>query len=152
MNLSQLTVSVKNKKVQRVGRGTGSGMGKTSTRGHKGAGQRKGKKLPYIGFRGGNIPYVRKIPKRGFTSVNAKTYQIVNLKEIVEKLSKEKEINPNILKTYNMIKDENKPVKILAKKGENFTLSVNFTASKFSANARRIIEEAGGRITNLSSK
>ena len=70
-------LKVKNKKSKRVGRGPGSGRGMTSGRGDKGAGQRSGKTLPYAGFNGGNVPYFRKIPKRGFTSCNRKEYQIV---------------------------------------------------------------------------
>ena len=85
MELFQLK-KVKTKKVKRVGRGPGSGHGKTSCRGHKGTGQRKGR-MYYVGFLGGNVPYLRKIPKRGFNPPRRREYQIVNLKDIVKKLN-----------------------------------------------------------------
>ena len=144
MQITNIKVRVKNKKPKRKGRGTGSGLGKTSGRGHKGAGKRAGKKLPYAGFRGGNVPYFRKIPKRGFTSPNATIYQIVNLADIQERLKDSKDINPKILQEANLIKDENKPVKILANIKEEFKVKALFKIDKFSSKARELIEAAGG--------
>lgn len=149
MELSKLKNKVKNKKSTRLGRGTGSGSGKTSGRGHKGAGQRSGKKLPYAGFRGGNIPYFRKIPKRGFTSPNPVVYQIVNLADIQSKLKNAKEIDPKTLKEANLIKDDNKPVKILAGIKEDLKIKFTFKADKFSSRAQELIEAAGGKIECL---
>jgi large subunit ribosomal protein L15 len=148
MNLSNVTVKDKTKKVRRVGRGTGSGRGKTSSRGHKGAGQRKGRMF-YIGYQGGNVPYLRKIPKRGFTSKNRKDYQIVNLEDITRKLKKQKEITPSELKKANLIEDEKKPVKILARLQSEFSLSSNISAHKFSRKAKELIEKAGGTVQCL---
>ena len=144
MQITDLKVRVKNKKPKRKGRGTGSGLGKTAGRGHKGAGQRAGKKLPYAGFRGGNVPYFRKIPKRGFTSPNATIYQIVNLVDIQDRLKDAKEINPKALKDVNLIKDENKPIKILANVKDDFKVKSVFKVDKFSSKARELIEAAGG--------
>ncbi|MCD6229102.1 MAG: 50S ribosomal protein L15 [Candidatus Omnitrophica bacterium] len=148
MNISQLQPKKKHKKPKRVGRGPGSGHGKTSTRGHKGTGQRKGR-MYYIGFGGGNVPYLRKIPKRGFTSKRPKEYQIVNLKDIVKKIKNKKEITPKELKKVNLIKEEKKPVKILADIEEEFSLDSVFKAQKFSKKAKEIIEKGGGKIEYL---
>jgi large subunit ribosomal protein L15 len=135
---------VKNKKSKRVGRGPGSGKGMRSGRGDKGAGQRSGKTLPYAGFNGGNVPYFRKIPKRGFTSRSRKGYQIVNLKDISERLGSVQEVTPQTLKAKNLIKDDKKLVKILADGGDKFSLKATVKANKFSAKAKELIEKAGG--------
>ena len=145
MDLSTIPVRVKAKKPKRLGRGSGSGTGKTAGRGHKGAGQRKGKRLPYIGFRGGNLPYLRVIPKRGFTSVHPQTFQVVNLGDIQKKMSQIKEIDPVALKNHNLIRDPAKPVKILAKTNEKFNCKALIKADSFSAKAKETIEAAGGK-------
>lgn len=145
MNLSNLKTKAKKRNPKRLGRGTGSGTGKTSGRGHKGAGQRKGKALPYAGFRGGNLPYYRIIPKRGFTPPVRTTYQIVNLKDIQRRTKTLQEIDPDVLKKVNLIKDEGKLVKILASIDDKFTCKVHVKADKFSSHAKELIEAAGGR-------
>ncbi|MFH1768321.1 MAG: 50S ribosomal protein L15 [Candidatus Omnitrophota bacterium] len=144
MQLHQIKVVKKNKSSKRVGRGPGSGHGKTSTRGHKGAGQRKGT-AHYIGFQGGNVPYLRKIPKRGFTAKNPKIYQIVNLEKIINKLNGIGEIDPVQLKKVNLIRDENKSVKILGRISNKLDWKATFRADKFSRQAVKIIEDAGGK-------
>ena len=150
MDLSRIRVKTRNKKPKRLGRGTGSTTGKTAGRGHKGAGQRKGKCLPYEGFRGGNLPYLRIIPKRGFTPHRKKEYQVVNLGDIQKKIKKGEEINPDILKGKNLIKDTKKPVKVLAGIEGEFALCAIFKADKFSSKARELIEKAGGKIECLN--
>jgi len=145
MELSNIKVKVKNKKPKRLGRGTGSGWGKTAGRGNKGAGQRSGKKLPYAGFRGGNLPYLRVIPKRGFTPPRGTKYQVVNLGDIQAKAKDSKEITPEILKKLNLIKDDKKPVKILGGAAQKLTLKALFKADRFSSGAKKMIEEAGGK-------
>ncbi|MBP7089152.1 MAG: 50S ribosomal protein L15 [Candidatus Omnitrophica bacterium] len=150
MNLSNLRPKQKRKTTKRLGRGPGSGWGKTAGRGHKGAGQRSGKKLPYLGFRGGNLPLARKIPKRGFTSHQKINYQIVNLGSIQDKIKKESEINPTILKQLNLIKNENNLVKILADIKGPFSCKLVVKADKFSAKAKELIEKAGGIAECLS--
>jgi large subunit ribosomal protein L15 len=150
MDLSGIAVKEKNKKSKRVGRGTGSGRGKTSGRGANGAGQRSGKKLPYAGFCGGNIPYFRKIPKRGFTPPRKNVYQIVNLSDIAKKIKKSAtEVTPQVLSQAQLIEDESVMVKILAKGAEKFSLKATFKADKFSQKAKEIIENAGGKIECL---
>jgi len=148
MNLTRLKPLHKSKRVKRVGRGCGSGHGKTSGRGHKGTGQRKGRAY-YVGFNGGNLPYFRRIPKRGFTPPRRKEYQIVNLGEINDRLKEKKEITPEELKEVNLIKDKNKPVKILAKLKGEFTVRALFKAHKFSQKAKKLIETTGGKVECL---
>ncbi|HIE35623.1 MAG TPA: 50S ribosomal protein L15 [Candidatus Omnitrophica bacterium] len=149
MDLSSLKPKVRNKKPKRLGRSVGSGHGKTSGRGHKGAGQRAGKKRPYEGFAGGNIPYLRKIPKRGFNPPKRLEYQIVNLEDVQKKSKDIEVIDPIVLKKVNLIKNENKPVKILANLREDFNLKATFKADKFSKKAKEIIESAGGKVECL---
>lgn len=150
MDLSNIRkVGKKNKKSKRLGRGTGTGKGKTSGRGHKGAGQRKGKKLPYAGFRGGNLPIARILPKRGFNSLRKVEYQIVNLKDIQAKAKDEKEINPEVLEKIKLIKDKEKPVKILAKVEDGFSKKVVIKVDKFSRKVKELVEAAGGSIECL---
>tara|TARA_B100000315_G_scaffold258845_1_gene312420 strand:+ start:1317 stop:1772 length:456 start_codon:yes stop_codon:yes gene_type:complete len=150
MDLSSIKPKVANKKTKRVGRGTGTGRGKTSTRGHKGAGQRKGKKTPYPGYRGGSLTFARLLPKRGFTPVRKRDFQVVNLGDIQTKLGEIKEINPEVLKEKNLIKSIKKPVKILAKIQSDFSLKVTIKADKFSLKAKEVIEKAGGVAECLS--
>ncbi|MCK4520012.1 MAG: 50S ribosomal protein L15 [Candidatus Omnitrophica bacterium] len=150
MDLSNIRkIGKKNKKPKRLGRGTGTGRGKTSGRGHKGAGQRKGKKLPYAGFRGGNLPIARILPKRGFTSFRKVEYQIVNLRDIQGRAGDAKEINPEVLKKLKLIKSEKKPVKVLAVVKNEFSKKLVIKADKFSLKAKELIEAAGGRIECL---
>jgi len=144
MNLSEIKAVTKNKKAKRRGRGTGSGLGKTSGRGHKGAGQRKGKKLPYIGFSGGNLPFLRQMPKRGFNAVRPKSYQIVKLADIQKKAKEDIELTPKVMVDLNLIKDEKKPVKILANIDSPFNLKINVKTDKISKKAKEIIESKGG--------
>jgi len=150
MSLTGIRIKEKNRKSKRLGRGTGSGKGKTSGRGHKGAGQRKGKKLPYEGFIGGNLPFYRIIPKRGFTSPHRKVYQIVNLGDIQKIAKEDGEVNPELLKKNNLIKNEKKPIKILAKTKDKFTIKAKFKADKFSTKALELIKDAGGKVECLS--
>ncbi|MFO8053039.1 MAG: 50S ribosomal protein L15 [Candidatus Omnitrophota bacterium] len=144
MDLSEIKIVTKNKKTKRCGRGAGSGLGKTSGRGHKGAGQRKGKKTPYIGFSGGNIPFFRQLPKRGFTARNAKKYQVVNLITIGERAKGNTELTPETMEKLNLIRDKNKLVKILANKSNEFNLKLTIKADKISKKAKEIIESNGG--------
>lgn len=129
--------SVKNRK--RVGRGHGSGLGRSSGRGDKGAGQRSGFKRR-AWFEGGQMSLARRLPKRGFTNNFKNEFQIVNLDKI-EKLSIS-EITPQELFENGLIRSSLKPVKIL---GEGIlSRKVNLTATSFSSSAKLKIEEAGG--------
>ena len=135
--------SIKNKK--RIGRGHGSGLGKTSGRGHKGAGQRSGnKRRPW--FEGGQMPLARRLPRRGFTNIFKEEIQIVNISDL-NRIEKNSEIDPVVLRENGMIRSSLKPVKIL---GEgDIDKKLNVTASAFSASAKNKIEKAGGTVTIL---
>ncbi len=150
MDLSGIILKEKNKSSRRVGRGTGTGRGKTSGRGSNGAGQRSGKRLPYAGFCGGNIPYFRKIPKRGFTPPRKCIYQIVNLSDIAKNIKKSATlVTPKELCEASLIENETRAVKVLARGADKFSLKATFKADKFSAKAKEIIEAAGGSIECL---
>ncbi len=104
MNLSNLRAPRKaNENKKRVGRGMGSGMGKTSTRGHKGQGSRSGSSL-MRGFEGGQMPLHRRLPKRGFTNIFKTEYEVVNLERLAG-LS-ETEITPEVLRKAGVVKEE----------------------------------------------
>ena len=140
MKLDSLTPvpgSTKNRK--RVGRGTGSGLGKSAGRGDKGAGQRSGyKRRPW--FEGGQMPLARRLPKRGFTNIFKKEYQIVNLDTIAA--LKIDTIDPQVLADNGLVRSALKPVKILGR-GE-LTAKVKVIASAFSQSAIDKINKAGG--------
>jgi len=127
------------KKVKRIGRGHGSGHGKTSTKGHKGQKARSGGGVK-AGFEGGQMPLQRRVPKRGFHNKFAVDYAILNLKEIDE-LGLDV-INPDILKEEGIIKDMKNGLKILGE-GE-LKKAVTIKAHKFSASAIEKIKAAGG--------
>ncbi len=124
-----------------VGRGPGSGHGKTSTRGHKGQMSRTGKGTT-PGFEGGQMPLIRKMPKRGFNKRINKGYVIVNLDNLTA-LKKETSITPEILKEKGLIKNSADFVKILGD-GE-ITVPVNIKAHAFSKTALEKIKNVGGK-------
>jgi large subunit ribosomal protein L15 len=139
MNLSNIRAPKKaSEKRKRVGRGMGSGMGKTSTRGHKGQRSRSGSRL-LRGFEGGQMPLHRRLPKRGFTNIFRKEYSVVNLQKL-SRLS-ETTITPEVLRDAGVIKSE-RPVKILGD-GELST-AITVKAHKFSKSAQEKITKAGG--------
>ena len=143
MKLDSLTPvpgSTKNRK--RVGRGAGSGLGRSSGRGDKGAQQRSGfKRRPW--FEGGQMALARRLPKRGFTNLFRKEFQIVNL-EAIENLGLDT-VDAQILADNGLVRSALKPIKILAD-GE-LKLKVTVTASAFSESAKEQIEQAGGTTT-----
>ncbi len=144
MNLSTIRAPKKaNEKIKRVGRGMGSGMGKTSARGHKGQHSRSGSSL-LRGFEGGQMPLHRRMPKRGFTNIFRKEYNIVSL----EKLAAlgETTINPDVLRKAGVIKTKH-PVKILGDGELKTALTVH--AHKFSKSAQEKITKAGGKVEVL---
>lgn len=137
--------SIKNRK--RVGRGEGSGHGGTSTRGHKGAGQRSGTKRK-IGFEGGQMPLQRRLPKFGFKNINRVEYKGINLdtlQALVEKYNLA-EINHETLVTYGICSKKDL-VKVLGR-GE-LKGKVNVSMHGFSAAAKEAIEKLGGTVTTL---
>ncbi len=140
MNLSNIHAPKKaSEKRKRVGRGMGSGMGKTSTRGHKGQRSRSGSRM-IRGFEGGQMPLHRRMPKRGFTNIFRKEYNIVSLQRLVE--LGESTINPDVLRKAGIIKSKH-PVKILGD-GE-LTSAITVSAHKFSKSAQEKITKAGGK-------
>ena len=135
--LTPIEGSVKNRK--RVGRGHGSGLGRSSGRGDKGAGQRSGFKRR-AWFEGGQMSLARRLPKRGFTNMFKKEFQIVNLTKI-ESLGLSS-VSAKELFENGLIRSILKPVKILG--DGKLTSKVNITATAFSASAKTAIQEAGG--------
>ena len=140
------------KKRKRIGRGQGSGHGKTSTRGHKGQGARAGASYrPW--FEGGQMPLVRRLPKRGFHSPFKTEYQIVNV-DVLEKLAADGRmqsgiVTPEILSRIGVVKKASALVKILGS-GE-LKAKLEVVAHAFSKSAVQKIEAAGGKTRVLTS-
>jgi large subunit ribosomal protein L15 len=142
-NLSNLRAPKKANK-KRVGRGMGSGMGKTSTRGHKGQGSRSGSSL-MRGFEGGQMPLHRRLPKRGFTNIFRVEYTVLGLDRVAE-LVEEKGTTEFTLETIialGLLRRKNGLIKVL-NNGE-LTKAVTIHAHKFSKTAKEAIEKAGGK-------
>jgi len=143
MNLSSIRAPKKaNEGKKRVGRGMGSGMGKTSTRGHKGQRSRSGSRM-MRGFEGGQMPLHRRVPKRGFTNIFRQEFNIVNLGKL-EGLGDV--INPDVLRKAGVISTK-KPVKILGDGELKSAITVH--AHKFSKSAQEKITKAGGKFEVL---
>jgi large subunit ribosomal protein L15 len=144
MNLSNIHAPKKSTtKRKRVGRGMGSGMGKTSSRGHKGQRSRTGSRM-IRGFEGGQMPLHRRMPKRGFTNIFRKEFNIVSLERLVE--LGETTINPDVLRKAGVIKTKH-PVKILG--DGQLTVALTVSAHKFSKSAQEKITKAGGKVEVL---
>ncbi|HEX3739663.1 MAG TPA: 50S ribosomal protein L15 [Terriglobales bacterium] len=144
MNLSNIRAPKKaNENKKRVGRGMGSGMGKTSTRGHKGQRSRSGSRM-MRGFEGGQMPLHRRVPKRGFTNIFREEYNIVNLEKLAD--LGESTINPDVLRKAGVISTKRK-VKILGD-GE-LKSAITVYAHKFSKSAQEKITKAGGKFEVL---
>jgi large subunit ribosomal protein L15 len=130
---------------KRVGRGMGSGMGKTSTRGHKGQGSRSGSSM-MRGFEGGQMPLHRRLPKRGFTNIFRTEYTVVNLDRIAE-IEGVTEITLDDYRKLGLASQRKPLIKILGS-GE-LTTAVTIHAHKFSKTAAEKIEKAGGKAVVL---
>jgi large subunit ribosomal protein L15 len=140
-NLSNLTAPRKaNTGRKRVGRGMGSGMGKTSSRGHKGQGSRTGSSL-MRGFEGGQMPLHRRLPKRGFTNIFRTEYTVVNLDRIAE--LDVKEIGLDDYRKLGLASSKRALIKVLGSGELNKALTIH--AHKFSKSAAEKIEKAGGK-------
>ena len=144
-NLSNLKAPKKaNTGRKRVGRGMGSGMGKTSTRGHKGQRSRSGSRM-MRGFEGGQMPLHRRLPKRGFTNIFRTEYTVLNLDRIAE-LTSESGAAELTLETYaakGLLRKREGLVKVLGNGDLNVAVTVH--AHKFSKSAQEKIEKAGGK-------
>ena len=148
MELNNLTPAVgSNKSKRRIGRGPGSGMGGTSTRGHKGAKSRSGYKKK-VGFEGGQMPLQRRVPKFGFKNINRVEYKAININTIndlavsndLDKITVEDLFKAGLIR-------KNQLVKILGV--GTLTKKVDVEANAFSNKAEAIITEAGGTINKL---
>ena len=144
-NLSNLRAPKKaNTGRKRVGRGMGSGMGKTSTRGHKGQGSRSGFSL-MRGFEGGQMPLHRRLPKRGFTNIFRTEYTVINLDRLSE--LKVNDINIEDYKKLGLVSSKKALIKILGSGELKSALTIQ--AHKFSKSAIEKIEKAGGKAVVL---
>lgn len=149
MNLNTLKPALGEKTSRkRVGRGIGSGMGKTAGRGHKGQKSRSGG-FSKIGFEGGQMPLQRRVPKFGFTNINRKEYAGVNLDKLQELVDNKKITDTVSLEILvaNGVVGKNDLVKILGR-GE-LKATLNVTVHKFTATAKAAIEAAGGEVVTL---
>jgi large subunit ribosomal protein L15 len=131
---------------KRLGRGPGSGQGKTAGRGQKGQKARTGGKV-HPRFEGGQMPLIRRIPKRGFTNLNRVEYQVVNVRDL-ERF--DGDVTPAALKDAGLIRSVAKPVKVLGE-GE-LTKKLAVSAHAFSGTARTKIEGAGGSASVLATE
>ena len=151
-NLSNLRAPKKaNTGKKRVGRGMGSCMGKTSTRGHKGQGSRTGSSM-MRGFEGGQMPLHRRLPKRGFTNIFRTEYSVVNLDRIatVVEAAKVTEIALEDFVKLGLVSSRRDLVKVLGS-GE-LAVALTITAHKFSKSAVEKIEKAGGKAVVLGGE
>ena len=153
MNLNEIKDNrnaTKNKK--RLGRGIGSGTGKTSGKGHKGQKARSGVSIK--GFEGGQMPIHRRLPKRGFTNINRVPFTELNFSRIEElidnkKVDPKKTINPQILLDLGIISSLNTKVKLLSK-GE-IKSKINIEVAAASSSAKQSVEKLGGSITFIKN-
>lgn len=130
---------------KRVGRGTGSGLGKTSTRGHKGQNARSGGGVR-PGFEGGQTPLFKRLPKRGFTNINRLEYAVVNVSDL-NTFEAGSVVDLQALKQKGLVKKEYEGVKVLGNGELKVALTVK--AKKFSETAKEKISAAGGSIEVL---
>lgn len=145
-NLSNLSPSKgSNKSKKRIGRGPGSGNGKTAGKGHKGQKARKGGSIR-AGFEGGQMPLYRRLPKRGFKNPFRKEYNAINI-GLLNRFDASSEITPELLLSSGLIRKPKSPIKILA--NGKLEKALNIKVHKFSASAKEAVEKAGGTIQEI---
>lgn len=143
MKLESLPKSKETKGIKRVGRGPGSGMGKTSTRGQKGQKSRSGASIP-AWFQGGQSPLYRRLPKRGFNNKRFRTeYAVINLNDLNKFFNDGDVVTPEVLKEKGIIKNSLCGIKVLA--NGNLEKKLTIKAHRYSSKAVTKIEEAGGK-------
>ncbi len=143
MKLHELNSAPEAKVKKRVGRGPGSGMGKTATRGQKGQKSRSGASIP-AWFQGGQTPFYRRVPKRGFKNTKFRTeYATINLSDLNKFFNDGDEVTPELLKEKGIIKKQLCGVKVLGN-GE-LEKKITDKANRFSSSAVTKIESAGGK-------
>ena len=143
MNLNELKYNKGARSTtKRLGRGQGSGQGKTAGKGHKGQNARSGGGVA-IGFEGGQTPLYKRIPKRGFTNINRLEYAVINLSDL-NKFEDGTTVTPELLKETGIVKKQLDGIKVLG----NGTLEkkVNVTCNKISKSAQAAIEKVGGKV------
>ncbi|MBD3180494.1 MAG: 50S ribosomal protein L15 [Candidatus Latescibacteria bacterium] len=137
------------KRRKRLGRGTGSGRGDKCTRGDKGQNSRSGGGVPPW-FEGGQMPLQRRIPKRGFTNIFKKHYQIVNIDKLESHFEKGEKVTRETLEQKNMIDNASRPVKVLGR--GKISKSLDLEVDRISKSAARAIKEAGGSVSLTSGE
>ena len=145
LNELQIPKEATSKPTKRLGRGSATGQGGTSGKGHKGQRSRSGGGVRR-GFEGGQMPLIRRVPKRGFFNIFRTNYEIVNLSNIANK-GLDGEITPEVLKSSGLTKNSKMKVKILGM--GKITKALNIKAHSFSKSAREKIEKAGGTIEEI---
>ena len=150
MKLNEVNQGIqKHKKARRVGRGTGSGHGKTSSRGHKGQKSRAGySRRP--SFQGGTMPLVRRVPKRGFNNRWGLVVATVNVDDLEMAFQSGEEVTPETLRAKSLAKHRYDELKILG--DGSLTKKLTVSAHRFSASAREKIEHSGGEAIVLAPK
>ena len=150
MNLNDVHRGIKKrKKRKRLGRGPGSGHGKTCGRGHKGQGSRAGWSV-HPTFEGGQMPLVRRIPKRGFHNRWAQTVAIINVADLEKLFDDGAEVTPQTLKDGNLAKGRYDVLKVLG--NGQLTKKLKVSAHRFSRSAAEKIQAAGGQVVVLPGK
>jgi len=149
-------IAGKYKKRKRVGRGVGSGHGKTSGRGQKGAGSRSGHSKLFQ-FEGGQMPLFRRMPKFGFSNANFRTeFWAINLGKILAHadFAKGGDINAETLIKAGLIRDTSRNLKVMGDmpEGEKLSVKVNVDANRVTASARKLIEDAGGKVNESGTR
>jgi len=137
---------VKHRKRRRIGRGPGSGRGKTSSRGHKGQGARAGWSS-HPTFQGGAMPLVRRVPKRGFHNAFAVQVAVVNVGDLERMFQAGEEVTPESLAAHGLAKRAYEQLKVLG--NGSLTRRLTVSAHRFSSTAVEKIEQAGGRVIRL---
>ncbi len=151
-NLSNLRAPKKaNENKKRVGRGMGSGMGKTSTRGHKGQGSRSGSSL-MRGFEGGQMPLHRRLPKRGFTNIFRVEYTVLGLDRLAELQAEHDETEFTLEKIVGLGLRRRKDSLIKVLNNGEINTAITVHAHKFSKAAQEAIERAGGKVVVIGSE
>ena len=135
-------------KKKRVGRGPGSGLGKTAGRGEKGQKSRSGYSRK-VGFEGGQMPLHRRLPKRGFTNIFKKRWLEISLAALEQHFNADEEITPEVLHTRGLIKKAKHDVVVLGN-GE-VSKALRVSAHRFTKSAREKIEKAGGSVVELGA-
>jgi large subunit ribosomal protein L15 len=150
MNINEVNRGIqKHKARKRLGRGIGSGQGKTAGRGHKGAGSRAGNAASTV-FEGGQMPLVRRIPKRGFTNQWAESVAVINVGDLQELFEAGDEVSPASLRTRRILRGQYDLLKVLGH-GE-LSKSLKISAHRVSKQALEKIQKAGGEVSLLPGK